>query len=30
MGDIIGDYYGSIKGDTRSLDFSLYRDYIGT
>ena len=24
MGDYIGDYYGGIKGDTRSLDYSSY------
>ena len=24
MGDYIGEYYGVIKGDTRSLDYSSY------
>ena len=25
--DYIGDYYRDIKGDTRSLDHSSYKDY---
>ena len=34
MGDYIGDYIGSIigliKGDTRSLDYSLYVQFVHT